>query len=991
MSQGDCSFWTIMDSFEFTAKDRIERKNGVWGRWGGTACDTQIGCMTFLIWSSVIICAAIMKVYVMIFFLLWGCFSVPARPVVPEALRLEEGVEWYAVGEHLSFLEDADRLMEIDAVAARFPDGFCVHERSDIAFGYSDSRYWLRLDIDASSSERGREWVLEFPGFSSGFIDLYRPGPDGGFQHFRAGNYVERDAVRMHGNDYAIPLCLQPEEINTVYIALQSAAPISSSVNLMSMAAFAEKEGLKKFGYGIYYGIILVMGLYNLMLFFGVRDRIYLDYVVYILALLLLQLALNGDGNQFVWKNSLFMRNSGLLFCMGLFGAILGWFSARFLQLKELYPKLCGIMRGLVCIGIVFMLLSFSGRPAAFIPFCALYLMVTPSVILAVSIICVCKGSRSARYFLVAWAFYLVCGNIYGLQIFGIIPSNVFTEHVLYFGSTIEVVLIAFALADKINVEKNDKIRAQRLAREAQEKTVDELARLAKLKDRLLANTSHELRTPLNGIIGMGDALLSGRKGRLSASAAADIALIVSSGRRLSNLICDILDVGQIRADKIRLNCGPVHLKRLVDSILQSMADLVEEKNLELKNTVSGELPLVHADVNRLEQIFYNLVGNAVKFTERGGVTVSAKKVRSDTGDLLIEICVEDTGPGIEPEYLSNFFNPFEQTENRRLNDGGGTGLGLAVTRDLVELHGGTIRVESTEGAGARLFFTLKESRDQDESNALPEKRVLHQPVELAADALEEPGRLLLPGGSPLAESGEFTIMAVDDDHINLKVILSNLDFANVRLIALSSGERALEHIREQGAPDLLLLDVMMPGRSGHDTCREIRKHYSFLDLPVIMITANSLLSCMNEAFEVGANDYVLKPVDRTELLLKITNQLQLVQKRKTLLDPAGASLTPEQKRLQIVRLMQACLAIWEKHTGTARAELADRSGIWTVYTDRDGGRRTQTLDKYLDPVLLPGRPRIKSVLETVRYIESACTLDPKEKEELATLRLSLM
>jgi signal transduction histidine kinase len=216
------------------------------------------------------------------------------------------------------------------------------------------------------------------------------------------------------------------------------------------------------------------------------------------------------------------------------------------------------------------------------------------------------------------------------------------------------------------------------------------LQRLDQLKDEFLANTSHELRTPLNGIIGIAESLIDGVAGSLNDRQIFNLSMVVSSGKRLSSLINDILDFAKLKNRDIELQRKPVDFRQITEVVLTLCQPLLANKPLELKNEIRDEFSAVDGDENRLQQIMYNLVGNAIKFTESGLVTVSAERV-----DDMVEVTVADTGIGISPDKLTDIFKSFEQADASISREYGGTGLGLSITKQLVELHGGTIRVKS--------------------------------------------------------------------------------------------------------------------------------------------------------------------------------------------------------------------------------------------------------------------------------------------------------
>ena len=405
-----------------------------------------------------------------------------------------------------------------------------------------------------------------------------------------------------------------------------------------------------------------------------------------------------------------------------------------------------------------------------------------------------------------------------------------------------------------------------------------ELKQLDKLKDEFLSNVSHELRTPLNGIIGIAGSLVDGAMGPLSPEISHNLMMIVYSGRRLANLVNNILDFSELRHQDLKLQIRPTNIHTLTDVVLTLSRPLVMAKNVELINAIPITLPPVAADQNRVQQIMHNLVGNAIKFTTRGSVTVSA-----ELQDKMLAITVSDTGIGLSPEKLECIFEPFERGNGTVSREYSGTGLGLTISRRLVELHGGQIRVNSTPGQGSHFTFTLPLSEDElpQGQSEIPETLILpllrpewiDEPLELSAEASEV-------AAQPLAEDA-FRILIVDNEPINLQVLTNYLVLEGYHITPAPDGLEALAAIRKGEAFDLVILDVMMPRVSGFEVCRQIRRFYPATELPIIILTAKNQLTDLAAAFGSGANDYLPKPFAKTELLARVKTHLQLVEMRR--------------------------------------------------------------------------------------------------------------
>ncbi|GEM_PF-821712 len=413
----------------------------------------------------------------------------------------------------------------------------------------------------------------------------------------------------------------------------------------------------------------------------------------------------------------------------------------------------------------------------------------------------------------------------------------------------------------------------QRYLSELENKNVA-LERMDKIKDEFLANTSHELRTPLNGIIGIAESMVDGATGAITPSQAKNLSMIVYSGKRLANLVNEILDFSQLKHHSLTLSLKPMRLRTMAEIVLTLSRTLTGSKSLQLINNIEAESPPVYADENRVQQILLNLVGNAIKFTKEGTITVSAKP----QGQYLA-VTVADTGIGLDPINFERIFQPFEQADGSIAREYGGTGVGLAVTKQLVELHEGQIWVESVLGQGSRFTFTLPISEHQPEDVKLSEPTLLEQQSKMLTFMLSDDittEKVTLPPAE-----GEFRILVVDDEPVNCQVLVNQLSLQNYNITAAADGMEALKLLQSGEVFDLVVLDVMMPRKSGYEVCQEIRRSYAAIELPVIMLTAKNQIADLVTSFEVGANDYLAKPFSKAELLVRIKTHLQLTDMRK--------------------------------------------------------------------------------------------------------------
>ncbi|GEM_PF-762954 len=380
-----------------------------------------------------------------------------------------------------------------------------------------------------------------------------------------------------------------------------------------------------------------------------------------------------------------------------------------------------------------------------------------------------------------------------------------------------------------------------------------------KLRDEFLARTSHELRTPLHGIIGITESLLEGVAGQLNDDARRNLAMVSSSGRRLYHLVNDILDLSALKDSGLELAQGRVPLDELIQNAVELCRPLARGKRLELIAEV-GELPPAFVDRDRVEQVLINLVGNAIKFTERGTVRISV-----DREDDRLVVRVADTGIGIAPEHHERIFGDFEQADNSVARVFGGTGLGLSVARQLVELHGGTLDVESTPGVGSTFWFDLPVARGTAAPAESRVARVEGLRAPIATEAVPDAA----------VREGSLDVLVVDDEPVNLQVLLNHLSAMNYSVRTAASGLAALELV-DDGRPDIVLLDVMMPGMDGYEVCRRLRARWPASQLPVILLTARNQVDDLVEGMGAGANDYVTKPFSSRELAARVRTHAEL-------------------------------------------------------------------------------------------------------------------
>lgn len=363
-----------------------------------------------------------------------------------------------------------------------------------------------------------------------------------------------------------------------------------------------------------------------------------------------------------------------------------------------------------------------------------------------------------------------------------------------------------------------------------------------KAKSQFLANMSHEIRTPLNGIIGMSDLLALTE---LSEKQINMVNIIKTSSKRLLQIINDILELAKIDAGKVELKPEPSNIESIISEEASLYKALARKKNLEYEVTMEQDVPKnIFTDKNRLKQIIGNLVGNAIKFTERGKICLKVSKVKNIGKMVELMISISDTGIGIKKEDIPKIFDYFTQLDSTTTKRYQGTGLGLAISKNLVTLMGGEISVESIYGKGSTFSFTF------------------------IGEVLEQDNTLDFSLQKSLVNSHtHLKILLVEDDYIS-KVITQHLcDFMGWDIQVSSSGNEVLEILKKE-EKDIILMDVQMPEMSGLDITKLIREKEILTGkhIPIIATTAYAGWEDRERCLKGGMDDFITKPIDMIKL-----------------------------------------------------------------------------------------------------------------------------
>jgi signal transduction histidine kinase len=531
----------------------------------------------------------------------------------------------------------------------------------------------------------------------------------------------------------------------------------------------------------------------------------------------------------------------------------------------------------------------------------------------------------------------VLLGGLFALPIYGdVIAVEAYLTHVIFpVAAGIESV-IACSLLDRLRF--SDYCRERDLA-----KAHEELKQLDVEKSRFTANVHHELRTPLTLMLAPIEAMLGGDFGGVTPVQEDYLRTVHANGLRLLKLINNLLDLAKIEGNQLQITRRPLELHALVDELVASARPLAERKNVTLEISALEGVSLIHADRDALEKVFVNLLGNALKFTEPGGRIDVGGSARAEGG---VEIVVADTGIGMPPEELGRIFDRFAQVDSSNTRRHEGTGIGLALVKELVELHHGAIRAESEGlGHGTRMIVTLPMGEpDEDDAEEVlitrdgasvalgnsmaamegeleDHEREVHErngealrvaDMQRNVERNEADGSTVPACGLAAAHDTAPEVL-ICEDNADMRRLLRDLIGREFRVRVAANGREGLEQILER-APDLVLTDVMMPEMSGTELCSALKSEPETRGIPVMLVTSKAERQMKIEGLEGGADDYITKPFHPRELLARVRSMVKLrtlqaeVEIRNKLLESTNAELAAAVSELREagVQLVQA-------------------------------------------------------------------------------------
>lgn len=747
------------------------------------------------------------------------------------------------------YLEDPTKSMAFTEARNFFKHGYFRQVQANFNFGYNPSNHWFVFKTRVSGSPSGsnyRDIIIEFNYPHLDDVVLFRVDPDNTIHILSTqGDRKPFDSRVVDSNLFVTPDRIKLHETYEYWVKIDTTSSTQLHPSIWDRDRYLEQRSHIQITYGFYFGLLIIMAVYNLFIGFSTKDISYFYYFGYITSFCLLQACLWGYSYQYLWPGFPQVNNYAIPSTI-LLSLIFGCgFTRVFLQTQRYSPKHDHALRLVIIVSCVLLLINF---------FVTYKLRVTLSVwtslfgtlaLLSAAITLLLKGHRFARLFLLAWSVMLIGAVVYGFTALGFFPANFVTQHSAQIGSGLEVILLSFALADRINRIKAEKRELEKEAKEAVEskneelrQALEQLTRSNSLKDEFLATISHELRTPMNGIEG---SLQIVQQSIHDPKMNAHLDAAFHSAHHMTQLVESLLEYSELQSGNWKLNEQPFNLNSEIKRLTQGIQKDYVTQDVEFR--IDNQLDLDHlvvGDADRIHHMLFQLLDNAFKFTTKGSVSLaitSRKNPQEDSYDIKFRVA--DTGIGISPTQLQEIFEGFRQVDGSFSRQYGGLGIGLSICKAITDRMNGTLTVDSIPNQGTTfgIHITLNQGA---------------KIVEKTTNTNTLPGN---PG-----------ILVVEDNPVNQMTLVAMMKKLGCRVYKANNGEEAVKLARQENL-DCILMDCQMPIMDGFEATQVIRQlKNGNQSIPIIAVTANAMSGDRDRCLAAGMSDYIKKPIKLDEI-----------------------------------------------------------------------------------------------------------------------------
>ncbi|PCJ22043.1 MAG: hypothetical protein COB04_00890 [Gammaproteobacteria bacterium] len=753
----------------------------------------------------------------------------------------------FSLGPYMQFLIDDKGQFNLTNISRSEINQRFNDVNADIPnFGLTDKAHWLRfgLSYQGELPEVVKEFEIANPLLES--IDVYIFDASGNIRHIRGGfarPLLEADVVSRH---FVSRLRLKQGETQWVYIKVQGISVLNLPTYLWDIDHRRVKDETQMIAFGAYYGLLTVMFLYNMFLYFSTRFKGYLFYICFIAFNIMVFLANDGLMREYFTPNHPW-TNARLLWCFSCcvnFSALL--YIREFSYTRTRQPRMdkvlllimallmCGAFLTVTNISLMSSYIVLIG--ASLTAYCAL-----TSAIISVS-----DGYQEAKLFLVAWASVIIGSLVLISVYFGLIPANNFTLFAAHLGSSLEVLLFSFVLGNRINIITSEKLIIEKLAKSELKNSHRYLDASHRLKDDFIGSISEEFVVPIFGVI---NRLAMLDVTRLDQEQNSFINITTRSARSMMFMVEGLIRFTE-KNETAYLSSESFGLRDRLEYIRLRYWAKSRAKGLDFQYYIADNVPeSLVGDASRLQVVIYNLLDNAVKYTHQGSVifTVNRRLTEIKGHTVTLEFNITDTGPGIPEDKQDAIFEPFSMIEASAFRSNKGIGIGLALSKKTSQIMRGDLTLKSQCGRGTQVYFTVTfelEAKTVFEPEAATVLQVAEPKVDFSAQ-----------------EFNGHQILIAEDNPTNQTVMKKIIEKLGCVAIVAKDGNEALRYLSEQSV-DLILMDCQMPNKDGYQATREIRVlEKGNRHIPIIAVTANAMEGDKEKCLEAGMDDYLKKPV----------------------------------------------------------------------------------------------------------------------------------
>ena len=767
-------------------------------------------------------------------FLLLGSFLYAQNSVYEPFVSDEE------LYEHAEYTYLEDSGLTLEELLKKQHLTFFPLESDNQSLGFTDDSFWIRFKLK-NSTELQKTYYLETARPITDEATLYQIGAEK-TQIFESGDQIAFDERQVDHRLTIFKILLPAKSEQQFYLNLSSdGETINVPLNIYDESSFWKNNYKQQLFLGLFYGILFLAGIIYLFFYSSLKEKPFLYYGFYVFSIGFMQAALDGFIYQYILPDGGFLNSRAVLITALLSNFFLLKYCEHFLRVGSRLPSFKKFYKGIyITIAVLFSML-FMGSKALELVYPISNLNGLLSLVLILSTIFTMRYRKLKidAYFSIG-IFFLVVGLLgFVMNNLSLLPNNFYTLNSAKFGTAFEVIFLSLSMT---NLIRQLRLQKDRSRLEALNKSQE----ISKLKTYFMSNMSHELRTPINAIMGITELELANTE--TSSSIHKQFEIIKNASLSLLCHVNDILDFEKIEKNELELKEEEFNPSTVLCQISDNWKTEANNKGLDYVFEMGADIPArVSGDSERFVQIINNVLSNAVKFTEEGTVRFQLKCSQEEADLSRFSIQISDTGVGMDLEHQKTVFDSFGQMKHNHKREFGGIGLGLAIVKHLVNLFGGTIRIDSQPDRGTDVFIELPISVSSHESTVSQFKE--YRP--------------------PAPQH----VLVVEDNRLNQMVMKKLLgSVSHITFSMVNNGDEALEALKSD-VYDLVLMDLQMPVMDGYEATQIIRSGNlgSVIEqIPIIAVTADAMQETRKRVLDLGMNDYITKPVNKDILFKKM-------------------------------------------------------------------------------------------------------------------------